>query len=285
VSTAGRLGNEEIARSPATRRNLTPPVDSTDAAPLLCLGRRRHGRSRLLTHWTGRDIAVAPSAMTEGHRREYAERLKDILGHGLWMTQPGETLTSSVQGNEARIQLRCPMTCFTELRLSSSHSHVQRYGLLGVVVDRLFVLERLGAPVHYVRQHHAEALVGNLAQLTHWIHGLKGKDADAEQMQHAAMFAASFLKGMSHPSTDDFAFLDEHEWRIVQTDSVVSAGRIVATGLPHPCYRVPVAVGDVRLLVVPDEIVRMWTVSAPWFASWADGRAVPIHTVNELEDF
>ena len=175
------------------------------------------------------------------------------------------------------------MTCFTELRLSSSREHFSRYGLLGVVVDRTFVLERLGGPVHYVRQHDAEVLVGNLAQLTQWLNDLMLREPDAEQMLHGAFLAASFMKGMSNPGTDDFAFLDEHEWRIVHTDAAVAAGTIVATALRRPSYRVPVPVAGVKLLVVPDEVVRLRTMAAPWFQAWASGHAVPIHTAAELE--
>lgn len=242
-------------------------------------------RSRLLTHWTGKDICTEASKLSDSDRHGYAERLKDILVHGLWMTEPGETLTSSVQGQDTQITITRPMTCFTELRLSSAHPHFVRYGLLGIVVDRLFVLERLGAPVHYVRQHHAEALVGNLAQLQQWIGGLRGLCVDALQMLDGTFLGASFLKGMSNPGTDDFAFLEEHEWRIVQTDAVVLRGAIVATGFSKPRYRIPLAVGDVRLVIVPDEVVRSWITGSAWFRDWTAECYVPIHTVADLKHF
>src|SRR4029453_2253827 len=107
----------------------------------------------------------------------------------------------------------------------------------------------------------------------------------ATDMLHGAFFSASFMKGMSTPGTDDFTFLEEHEWRIFQTDRKVTDGRIVATNLERPRYRVVVGVADVKLIVVPDEVVRMWTMTTPWFASWANGRAVPVLTAAELKDF
>ena len=45
--------------------------------------------------------------------------------------------------------------------------------------------------------------------------------------------AASFLKAMSRPNTDDFQFLNEHEWRIVHTLPQQNQQRIIATNVPR----------------------------------------------------
>jgi hypothetical protein len=61
---------------------------------------------------------------------------------------------------------------------------------------------------------------------------------------------------MSNPEQDDFAYLDEHEWRITHTHEEEKLGLIAATGLDRPIYRIPVQPGDVRLVVFPDSATR-----------------------------
>jgi hypothetical protein len=105
-------------------------------------------RSALLTHWTGKDIQTEARLLDANSRARYVTRLRDTLRSGLWMTVPSETLVGHAGASApARIQYHTPMTCFTELRLSQSQPHHIRYGLLGLVVDRMFVLQRSGGPV------------------------------------------------------------------------------------------------------------------------------------------
>jgi len=41
------------------------------------------------------------------------------------------------------------ITCFTELKISSSYEHTMKYGLLGLGYSRKFILSNGGRPVHY----------------------------------------------------------------------------------------------------------------------------------------
>jgi hypothetical protein len=110
-------------------------------------------RSELLTYWTGKDITTDPSKLTTEDREAYAKRLSDVLEQGFWMTVPRETLRGRSGDQPATIRYVVPMTCFTELRISHSEHHWCRYGLIGIVVDRSFVLRRSGGPVLYMRSH------------------------------------------------------------------------------------------------------------------------------------
>src|SRR6185369_5575847 len=117
-------------------------------------------RTDLLVHWTGRDIVTNRFSVNDEHRQRYIERLVDIIDNGFWMTTPTERIQGG-GGLNSWIQYLAHMTCFTEVRLSQTELHTQRYGLLGVGVSRRFVLERYGSPVHYVRNHCSECIVEN----------------------------------------------------------------------------------------------------------------------------
>lgn len=242
-------------------------------------------RSEFLTYWTGRDILLDPSRLEPASRRAYLERLHDVIRAGLWMTVPGEELVSSAGPDAVKVGLRVPMTCFTELRLSGARPHFTRYGLLGFVVHRKFVLERGGGPVLYVRQHDDDPLVSNVGQLLTWLLAKREEGVvDAADMTHGAFFLCSFLKPMSTANTDDFSFIDEHEWRIVQSDRQVREGKIVRTERPPPPYRIPLSAADLRMLVVPDGELRRILLADRAFAQWCGEASVPILTVTEVEN-
>lgn len=215
----------------------------------------------------------------------YVERLHDILTHGLWMTVPDEVLVGHAgPDHPAQIAYRTPMTCFTELRLSHSQAHRSRYGLLGIVVDRMFVLERSGGPVQYLRCHHDEPIVGNLAVVFDWLKDqIQAGTPRALDVRHALFFQVAFLKRMSNANADDFAYLDELEWRIVHTDHQTVAGRLVSTNSNRPPYRIPLKPEEVRMVIVPDERIRADVM--PFLQTWAKDKLPPVLTVDEAEQF
>jgi hypothetical protein len=242
-------------------------------------------RSKLLTYWTGRGIQGEATVVTDEMRVRYVDRLRDILSNGFWMTVPDELLVGHAgPDHPARIEYQTPMTCFTELRLSRSRPHRSRYGLLGVVVDRMFVLQRSGGPVQYLRCHHDEPIVGNLALVFDWLNDqIKAGIPRALDVRHALFFQAAFLKRMSNANTDDFAYLDELEWRIVHTDHQTVAGRLVPTRSAQPPYRIPLTPDEVRMVIVPDEQVR--ADAMPLLQTWAKDKLPPVLTVDEAEQF
>jgi hypothetical protein len=211
-------------------------------------------RSSLLVHWTGKDICTDRNNLSDSHRRDYVARAKSILLDGFWMTRPKERLIGSIPQLDATYS-SCDyvidMTCFTEVRLSQAELHSQRYGLLGIGVERKFVLDRRGGPVHYVRNAHRETVVGNsLAVFSHL--QATGAHDQAELVRRNI----GFIKPMSNPEQDDYAYLDEHEWRITHTHEEEKLSLIAPTGLDRPVYRIPVQPGDVRLVVFPDTATR-----------------------------
>jgi hypothetical protein len=200
-------------------------------------------RSNFLVTWTGKDID--PSGLTDSGRRRYVERLKDILAHGLWMTDPSERITGNT---DCHVKYEAAMTCFTEVRLSQARNHAARYGSLGIAVERKFVLDRFGGPVHYVRNSSSgECVIGNAQEVLSFL-----KVHAPKAVQEYFAINSAFLKSMSNRDSDDFAYIDEHEWRIVHTFEMVGRGKIKTTGQARPQFRIPLEHSDIKLIVVPD---------------------------------
>ncbi len=217
-------------------------------------------RSDFLIHWTGKDIALDPSTLRDTERADYIDRLASILANGFWMT----IFDERIQGNNgAWIEYETPITCFTEVRLSQTLSHARQYGLMGIGVSRQFVLDRRGGPVHYVRNHENECVVGNVQEVLKVL-----KDLGRPKLLEYFAVNSSFIKGMSNANKDDFWYLNEQEWRIVHTYSQEEARNIVATDDPPPPYRIPVRPGDVRIVVFPDDQTRTKARSDPRLNAW-----------------
>ena len=114
--------------------------------------------SDLLVYWTGKKDIERESGTADWHKEDcpkekrendhlrthYLDRLTNILMHGLWMTdQSPPSIGRRYECKDA------PCTCFTELKLSQSHTHATQYGRLGLGFKRSFVFDRGGRPVVY----------------------------------------------------------------------------------------------------------------------------------------
>jgi hypothetical protein len=245
-------------------------------------------RSKFLVHWTGKGIHTDVKTLTDPHRSAYADRLVDILSNGFWMTTPPEKLVGgharSNLGGQVSFTYKASMTCFTEARLSAASVLASAFGLLGIAVDRHFVLDRWGGPVHYVRNHADEHIVASLFDLRYLLKTrLAFLGTDASDALHDAEYLGVFLKAMSTAGTDDFSMIDEHEWRVVQTTAQTDGGHIVATGFANPLFKLKLSHSDVKLLVLPDDATRTLVLNDPRFqtALWACGSHPPILTLDD----
>ena len=244
-------------------------------------------RSRFLTYWTGKDIERNVERLDNAARKTYLDRLWNILHSGLWMTDIREEVIGwSDSGPNSTIRLNVPMTCFTELRLSQSRDHFTRYGLLGIVVDREFVLTRHGGPVHYISSHPDESIVGNFVQTLAWVQDQSNRDTTgAKELLENIKFSSCFLKAMSTTGADKFTNLDENEWRIVHTNKCQQTRLIVSTGSIRPRYRIPLSPSDLKLIVVPDVRFRDLIGGEDRIKSWFEGTFPLMLTVEEVEQF
>ncbi|ESQ14637.1 MAG: hypothetical protein N838_22325 [Thiohalocapsa sp. PB-PSB1] len=211
-----------------------------------------------------------------------------LLEHGFWMTLPQEHLVGLAEDETQprRLSYQAPMTCFTELRLSTARMHQQRYGLLGVVVDRDFVLARWGAPVHYVRSNRDDPLVANAVMLMAWLQKQKeSKIENADTIMTNMNFLVGFMKGMSDTEHEDFRYLDEQEWRIVHSHAQEQRERLLPTNKDMPKYLIPFVREDVQMLVVPDADFRSKVYECEIFTDWVGNSPIPVLTTEEIEHF
>lgn len=144
-------------------------------------------------------------------------------------------------------------------------------------------MERFGGPVHYVRNHCTECVVGNIQAVLNELQKL----SQSELVNHFSVNAA-FVKGMSDKNTDNFLYLNEQEWRIVHTHAQVDMRNIRATGLPRPAFRIPLGVSDIRVVVFPDDRTRNLATSDSRLASLlpnSDGKNPVLLTVEECSEF
>lgn len=113
--------------------------------------------SDFLVHWTGKDLEDPGSAWIDDDgstidknsplSHAYVDRLYDILKYGLWLTEEEEQ-SFKIGDHDVGIPTT-PKLCFTELRLSESRVHAERYGRLGIGVKRRFLFDRFGRPLTY----------------------------------------------------------------------------------------------------------------------------------------
>jgi hypothetical protein len=93
------------------------------------------------------------------------------------------------------------------------------------------------------------------------------------------------MKGMSRPGTDDFAYIDENEWRIVHAFGQVTKGRFVATGRALPTHKIPLLPAELRMVIFPDEVCRDMACRHASVTRWLGGRHVPFVTTQEAAEF
>lgn len=255
-------------------------------------------RSKFVTYWTGKDIEKDnPSNKTE----RYSDRLWSILEEGIWMNINSEVVHGwDIQpGINSNVTMKFPMVCFTELRLSKSFPHYFKYGQLGFVFDRKFVLDRYGAPVLYARSHTHENIVGNLAQVGMLIDLIKGKDQfKIPHPQHEEVLidvgewidihlslVVSHVKAMSSTNKDDFIYLEENEWRIVHSNKLEKSGLLLITGHDKPKYKLKLSPKDIQLIIVPNQTLRDEIRTKDNMVNWFNGHLPPVLTINEISEF
>jgi len=192
-------------------------------------------REKYLVHWTGKDKDTNNKTTPE----ECIKILSSILSDGFLMSTPEETLRGD---GDSTIEYKIPMVCFTEINIGQSQNHAEKFGPIGIVVNRKYVLNRYGGPVHYVRNSGPETVVQTASilykyfdHLTKNHHAIPPKgfitreeliqlqqDGATETQYKLNVFRQrleswiGFIKNMSD-ERDDFSLLEEMEWRICLT--------------------------------------------------------------------
>jgi len=159
--------------------------------------------SDFIIHWTGKkDIDDK-----DGSDELYIRRLKDILKYGLWMARDEKPEKLDINGRVLEKPLMVK-TCFTELKLSESRMHAEKYGRLGIGVKRYFLFDRLGSPMVYV-QHETQNLF--FPPYSDWL-------VKSQEGKHLLCFFKHMCSSKDHPLVYDN--YNESEWRIVYSESI-----------------------------------------------------------------
>jgi hypothetical protein len=176
--------------------------------------------SDFLIHWTGKDIDDAHDAdwydspkykMNVDVTDRYVRRVSEILEYGFWMTEEN-SFTFHFDDDDSVAVPSIYRTCFTELRLSLSMRHAKRYGRLGIGVKRPFLFDRFGRPLIYYGRHQQR-------------HNDKFLRACAMELHDKKLL--HFFKPMNSTSALNYDFYAESEWRIMQSDDLLSEKLIV----------------------------------------------------------
>jgi len=242
-------------------------------------------RSDFLIHWTGKDIQTNYKDLNDVQRDKYISRLRSTLKedtNGLWMNKPKKLESTGGHDETLLTYGTLPMTCFTEIRLSDVYKHTKLYSCLGFGFNRKFVIERSGSPVQYVpgsddySGSEDSDIIGNIMKLTDKIRYMNPRYPENKsrltpeqfnEIKYALYFNSSFMKKMSR-TPNDYQYLDEAEWRIVYTKRRKDEGKLKATGMYNPQFKIPFKPKELKILIFPDPEVRKKSLTDSVILNW-----------------
>ena len=196
--------------------------------------------SKILVHWTGKDIENCPEA---NKSQLYVERLKDDLEKGIFTKRTSE---DSIKEWKIKNLLRI---CFTEIRLSQAQTHAERYGKLGIGFTREFIMNKGGRPVIYIPFETEED--GRLLEDS--IKKVHKESEHIEEIHKPIKWIMAHVKRMSNGEKgvkyEDY--YEEMEWRIVYDESPNS--KHFTKGKGNGVHRLKFAAHDIKVIIFLDE--------------------------------
>ena len=211
--------------------------------------------TKFLVHWTGNKFHIPTDPLNDELRDKYVEALIDILENGFEMKKGKEEIFDL---NGKLLETFISRVCFTEIKLRLARKHAQRYGLLGLGVDRDFVLKRYGNPVFYMKSGDSNVAV-NANKVLEFLKELYEKAPDKKEqdridgilLEYRTLLA--YFKNMNDKGSDDLTYYDELEWRITHLNRLEDEGRLSVVDKANYVYLLKLKPGDVKVLVFPDE--------------------------------
>ena len=192
--------------------------------------------SKILVHWTGKDIEINPKTKKS---QSYFERLKDNLQKGLYTKR---TTEASIRKWKIKNLVRI---CFTEIRLSQAQKHAKRYGKLGLGFTRDFIMNKGGRPVIYIPfKTRAD---GRL--LENSIRTVYEKSVDNDEIRRSSKWIMAHVKRMSDGKRENY--YEEMEWRLVHDES--PNNKHFTKGNGNGVYRLKFSTHDIKVIIFPDE--------------------------------
>jgi hypothetical protein len=220
--------------------------------------------SKILVHWTGKkDIEVNP----ENERpRLYYERLRDYYQKGLYAKRATEDSIRTIK-NLIRI-------CFTEIRLSQSQTHAERYGKLGIVFARDFIMNKGGRSVIYIPYEADKCLLEDS------IRDLHKKSEKIQEICRSVKYIMTYVKRMSDGRGEDY--YEEMEWRLVQDES---NNVPFTSGEKRKIWRLKFNADDVKVIIFPDEETKKMAVADTIMKDFFSKHTPIMATLKDCDNF
>ncbi len=167
--------------------------------------------SDFLVYWSGRDIEKdirEHRIQKEERDGAYLKRLIDILEFGLWMKSDKDPESLHFGPRQlAYTKPKVPRTCFTELKLSESQKHAEKFGYLGLAFKRFFLFDRLGSPMMYLQNERPSLFFPPFTSF------------DMNSNSHMTNFFIH-MHYWKHDKKLTYDMLNESEWRIVYSHQI-----------------------------------------------------------------
>ena len=171
--------------------------------------------TKFLVHWMGKDFEKNPNNLNDEKKEKYVERLKDIIENGFYMNLGYNRIWDN---RNEWIKIDISRVCFSKIKISLAHKHAKRYGLLGIGVDRSFVLERYGNPVCYQYNGELNCITDNLRNVRDYL----DKSAKEEDLLKNLEIVLVYCKNINEKDEEDFIYYDALEWHIVHLDRLLN---------------------------------------------------------------
>jgi len=235
-------------------------------------------KSRFLIHWTGKDIqSDKPNYRTlaKEDRDRYTERLINTCNTGLWMMPNAEHISGL---HDMGFHSFSHITCLTENRSDYYLQHAEKYGLLGLGFTREWVLEMHGMPAIYLKNSKSDLqtqLLTSVLLALQQYKDDKGNINEKYYREHSLIL--DFAKPMSNTDTNDFAYIEEAEWRIAWNSAVPGDKMKKNTLSARPEYYLPFTANELKLIVQPDSECRKMALTNPDFVKfYQSGNCEPL---------
>jgi len=156
---------------------------------------------------------------TEEVVNEFLQRLKNILNFGLWMTKrrDGDDYIETKEGKFPKPYV--PRVCFTELKISDSLLHADKFGPMGIGFKRLFVLNRIGSPVYYISKFGYHPIISKNSKFYN-PDNKELKDIKPEDINENVAFFKNMSSGRDIQEYITYDLYDESEWRIIFSENI-----------------------------------------------------------------
>jgi len=224
--------------------------------------------SKILIHWTGKDI---DNSLGANKSQQYVERLRDDLENGLFAKRTSENL---IRKKKIKNLLRI---CFTEIRLSQARTHAKRYGKLGIGFARDFILNKGGRPVIYIPHTASE----DSSLLEDSIKKVYEKSKDNKEVHKSSKWIMAHVKRMSNGKSEDY--YEEMEWRLVHDES--PKHKHFTKGKGKDIFRVKFKASDIKVIIFPDEDIKKMSLNDETIGKYFSEHMPIMTTLDDCSNF